>query len=74
MVHPTVEVTSLDVLASAPLRKFAKQWYTVVVHNDFHRSPKVRYLLGFLHPEGQWKRIPLSPPPVPLSSPDTWVT
>jgi hypothetical protein len=28
----------------------------------FLRSPKVPYLLGFLHPVGLWKRVPLSPP------------
>jgi hypothetical protein len=38
------------------------KWYTRVVHNGFPRSPKIPYLLGFLHPEGQWKRVPPSPP------------
>jgi hypothetical protein len=38
------------------------KWYTRVVHSGFSRSPKVPYLLGFLHPVGQWKRVPLSPP------------
>jgi len=38
------------------------KWYTPVVHNGFPRSPKVLYLLGFLHRADRWKRVPFSPP------------
>jgi hypothetical protein len=46
------------------------KWYTRVVHNGFPRSPKIPYLLGFLHPVGRWKRVPPSPPLFGLSGPD----
>jgi hypothetical protein len=46
----------------AGLGEGLEKWYTRVVHNGFPRPPKVPYLLGFLHPAGLWKRVPLSPP------------
>jgi hypothetical protein len=45
-----------------------------VVHRGgtrrFFRSPKVLCLWGFLHPGGQWKRVPPSPPVLTFAAAD----